>query len=552
MSCLYRLWFLLLAMAIILGAQSVDALAIRPLNGEGGMQTYSFVYRHSQGTESLGVVNGLIHSSLHGANACYFAYDVPSETLYLVKDDGSDLIQPGLQLSSTIPNANVANSQCIIYREDSSAVVRDPIIYQRPSGPPETGGKELVLTLKIKFQSAFAGDRAVFLAARNVGESLNSGWKARGTWNVAGADNSFPKVRMLSGANSAGPFVAEIYGSGLNPSLNWRLSLLINDAANGNNACWMVFANDVSNGVDGLFYLGSDTPQTTGFASFAFPSSGAPLDNNNQCTLAPSGSSVVRSSNKITITFNGALKPGFAASAKTVWAAAYGITGNPSSGWRPVAVTTQPSPNVLIAFPSIAGSSKLEANLGPIPIDYYNSQQLNCRQPGLCEGDVAQRFVASCPHTSSVRACYQAAFQAYANSGITGLRFQFAVCGSGGSKAFASCVPGQVFFNPSSAWATNFKSFYSDLYGAGIRRITPTPAMPGWDDDEGVTTTTQPNECTETPVQLKWFPMSPFPFNAEGIPYESPAGTFAYNCAPRNTTNFVGWDKLFDVYRFVI
>jgi hypothetical protein len=44
-------------------------------------------------------------------------------------------------------------------------------------------GNMLTLTLNLRFSSSFAGERIIYLAARDVAEH-NSGWQAMGRWTV--------------------------------------------------------------------------------------------------------------------------------------------------------------------------------------------------------------------------------------------------------------------------------------------------------------------------------------------------------------------------------
>jgi len=44
-------------------------------------------------------------------------------------------------------------------------------------------GNTLTLTLNVRFSSSFAGERIIYMAARDVAER-NSGWQAMGRWTV--------------------------------------------------------------------------------------------------------------------------------------------------------------------------------------------------------------------------------------------------------------------------------------------------------------------------------------------------------------------------------
>jgi hypothetical protein len=138
---------------------------MNPQRGSGaGPATFTFQFSDTGGWQDLGVLNVLVNDWLDGRNACYLAYSRALGVLYLVNDPGTALL-PELYLGSA---GNVSNSQCTIYGTGSSA-----------SG----SGNTLTLTLNMSFKPSFAGNRAFYLAARDMAEH-NSGWQALGTWTV--------------------------------------------------------------------------------------------------------------------------------------------------------------------------------------------------------------------------------------------------------------------------------------------------------------------------------------------------------------------------------
>ncbi len=144
---------------------SPAVVGMTPQRGSGaGPTTFAFQFSDTDGWQDLGVVNILVNDWLDGRNACYIAYSRPLGVLYLVNDAGTALL-PGLYLGS---GSSVSNSQCTIYGAGSFA-----------SG----SGNTLTLTLNMSFQPAFAGNRAFYLAARDILEH-NSGWQVMGTWTV--------------------------------------------------------------------------------------------------------------------------------------------------------------------------------------------------------------------------------------------------------------------------------------------------------------------------------------------------------------------------------
>lgn len=199
----------------------------------------------------------------------------------------------------------------------------------------------------------------------------------------------------------------------------------------------------------------------------------------------------------------------------------------------------------------LASPSLLEVNLGPTPISYYSSQ--NC-QPGYsdCGTNVQHRFVAPCSASSTVRQCYISALNAYAQQEhVTGVRFQFALCGGWYSTPLSGCGTPTVTFDPGGSWQQQLGYFFLDIYNSGIRNITPTFSLAGFSGDAGVRTTTDPTYDTchygGYNVALVWWPALPFALrSSDGYAYgwnNSPA----YSCAAFNTVTFVGYTTLYTV-----
>ena len=137
--------------------------AVNPARGSGPSQSFTFTFTDHNGTQDLGVVDILINNFLDGRQACYVAYSVPLDTLYLVDDTGSSLL-PGLTLGGS---GTLSNSQCTI-----------------SSASAASAGTTLFLTVNLAFTPSFAGNRIVYMAARNSTDTSNSGWQPAGTWSV--------------------------------------------------------------------------------------------------------------------------------------------------------------------------------------------------------------------------------------------------------------------------------------------------------------------------------------------------------------------------------
>jgi len=200
--------------------------------------------------------------------------------------------------------------------------------------------------------------------------------------------------------------------------------------------------------------------------------------------------------------------------------------------------------------------TRLEVNLGGVPLDRYDS--LNC-EPGYtdCGSNVDHRFIPSCNNGITVRQCYQNAFNTYySQRQVTGVRFQFALCGGFHSTALTNCG-GSVQFN--TTWLTKLREFFKDIYDSGIRNITPTPAFEGFGGEvgvvgwmSGVPLTYSGTGCPERTVNVQWWPAATYPLKVTdpATGKREPIrenNQLQYNCAPPNNTNFVGWQNIYTV-----
>jgi streptogramin lyase len=145
---------------------TTDALSVRPSCCSGPSATFTFTFSDTKGWQDLGIVNILINGSLDARGACYLAYSAPLKLLYLVDDSGTG-VSMGLPLGGPIGSAS--NGQCTVTAAGSSAAV---------------SGNTLSLTLNLAFSTSFAGNKVMYLAARDQSELNNSGWQALGTWRV--------------------------------------------------------------------------------------------------------------------------------------------------------------------------------------------------------------------------------------------------------------------------------------------------------------------------------------------------------------------------------
>jgi hypothetical protein len=191
---------------------------------------------------------------------------------------------------------------------------------------------------------------------------------------------------------------------------------------------------------------------------------------------------------------------------------AYSLTLTGTSG----SLTHQATgiPLVVSSSATVLGpNTELHQNLGPVPFDFYSySASASLLGPGVCP-----------PSAQSVRACYQAIFANYRAQGVTGVRFQFGMCGGGSSTPLLHCDegPSGVGFDGTN-WLPNVNSFFADLYNAGIYNVTLTPEFSDWmgtnDQNPGhylAPTSNNPNDpnptsdCSGQPV-LQFWPALPY------------------------------------------
>jgi hypothetical protein len=146
------------------GPASALSAAVNPA-GSGSAGVLKFTFTDTNGVQDLGVVDILINNSLDARQACYLSYSRSTNTLYLVNDAGAGLL-PALTLGGS---GTVSNNQCGV-NADGSAVTAN--------------SHSITLTLNLTFSASFAGNRVVYLEARDLADANTSGWQPLGTWTV--------------------------------------------------------------------------------------------------------------------------------------------------------------------------------------------------------------------------------------------------------------------------------------------------------------------------------------------------------------------------------
>jgi|GEM_PF-2306297 len=285
-----------------------------PAAGSGSSRTFTFTFSDPNGWQDLNVVNVLINDFLDGRRACYLAYVRPLNVLYLVNDTG-DALLPGLVLNGT---GSVSNGQCTVYGSGSSA----------------TGtGNTLTLTLNISFSASFAGNRILWLAARDAREN-NSGWVPAGVWNVPGLPASSPAVGGVVPAAGSGQTQTFVFT--FSDASGWQnlgvLNILINDYLDGRHACYLAYSRPL-----GVLYLVND-PGNALLPELYLGSPGSV--SNSQCTVYGTGSSASGSGNTLTLTLNVRFSSSFAGE-RIIYMAARDVAER-NSGWQAMGRWTVP------------------------------------------------------------------------------------------------------------------------------------------------------------------------------------------------------------------
>jgi len=294
-----------------------------PSSGTQGTAAYTFVFSDTAGYQSINVANVLINDFIDGRVACYIAIVPSSSAVYLVDDQGD---AGGPYQGMTLPGSSVIqNSQCSIAGSGSSI-----------SG----SGTTLTVTLVITFKTAFAGNRILYMAAREAA-GANSGWQAMGTAGVAGGTLTGPTVTGISPAHTSS--LSATYTVTLGDTNGFTdlgvINVLINDFLNGNRACYLAYARS-----SGVLYLLNDTGTALG-NGMALGGSGSL--SNSQCTVSSAGSSANGTGNAFTLMLNISFTPSFAGN-RIIYVAARSNGDVLNSGWQAVGTVAVPSGSAVV------------------------------------------------------------------------------------------------------------------------------------------------------------------------------------------------------------
>jgi hypothetical protein len=296
------------------GGGTSTPVSAGPGAGTAASQSFTFTFNDPNGWQDLDVVNILINNFLDGRNSCYLAYSRSAGVLYLVPDAGGGLL-PGITLGGS---SSTSNGQCTVNSAGSSAA---------------GNGDTLTLVLNMSFTGNFAGNKVIYLAARDL-HGKNSGWQALGTWGVPVLPTSGPTVGGVSPARTTGSG-AVTYTFSFNDSNGVAdlgvVNILINDALNGNGACYLAYVRSANQ-----LYLVNDT----GTALMApITLNGGGTLGNSQCFVSASGSLAGTSGNTLNLTLNVTFASTFAGN-RIIYAAARSNGDLLNSGWQAVGSRT--------------------------------------------------------------------------------------------------------------------------------------------------------------------------------------------------------------------
>jgi hypothetical protein len=294
-----------------------------PSSGTGSSRSFTFSFTDANGASDLFVLNILINSAIEGRNSCYLAY-LPSGasagTLVLVNDAG-DAGGPFAGTLALPGSGTISNSQCSVNGAGSSA---------------STAGNTLTLTLNMTFAAGYAGNHAVYAAARDLGGN-NSGWHAKGVWNIPGGAAQPTRVTSLSPSRASSNTVTLTaqFADDTGFADFSVLNLLINDAIDGRNACYVAFVQSIA-----TLVLVNNAGDAGGPFAGSVPIPGAGTASNSQCTVNASLSSASGSGGTLTLTLHITFAAPFAGD-RIVYAAARDNSGN-NSGWQALGTISIP------------------------------------------------------------------------------------------------------------------------------------------------------------------------------------------------------------------
>lgn len=141
--------------------RALGALQVRQV-GHLSAMGIAFTYEDATDANNLETVWGLINTGIDARGACYFAYYVPGNLLFLYPDDGNGVAAQSIPLYG---NRSISNSQCSILSDWANV---------------EKSGKQLRLTIPFQFPYSFNSEKGVWGAAKSLNNPQASPWRILG------------------------------------------------------------------------------------------------------------------------------------------------------------------------------------------------------------------------------------------------------------------------------------------------------------------------------------------------------------------------------------
>jgi len=148
-----------------LGHPTPVAVSVTPSSGAAVNQVFQAVYSDAAGASNISGGFMVINNVASFAAACATRYDLPTNQFYIINDAGNGWLGPIAPGAA----ATIQNSQCVLHGENSSAVA---------------AGNGLTVNFDVRFHTAFAGSKNIYLYTNDTVHSLSSGFVLLGTWSV--------------------------------------------------------------------------------------------------------------------------------------------------------------------------------------------------------------------------------------------------------------------------------------------------------------------------------------------------------------------------------
>jgi uncharacterized repeat protein (TIGR01451 family) len=305
-----------------------QAVSVSPVSGNGTSEAFTFVYNDANGAGDLASAQVIVGASNSAASSCYVWVTPASGAVWLANDNGTWAASMTLGTAGTLQN-----SQCVVNVGSSSGTL---------------SGNTYTLTLALSFQSGFSGAKNVYSYASSLTTGLSSGWQTVGTWTT-GTVVSGPTIHAVSVTPASGSGGSQVFTFQFSDSSGASdlatVSALINSSTAVSMACQVTY-NRANNTLALLTDAGVSPSGTL------TPGSGS--QQNSQCTLTGSASSVTVLGNVLTLNLAIGFQSGFAG-AKNVYGSAQssgGVsTGLQTLGTWTVPVTSQ-APQAVSVSPS--------------------------------------------------------------------------------------------------------------------------------------------------------------------------------------------------------